>query len=109
MKTDPLIDHKRIEGIGGFSNPAIRQTIDNFISDLPSYLFMLNTLNQQKNAEGIGIILHKLKGASMTCGFTAIGKCVVEWDSQIDSFDAKSYERLRGIVDASILDWKKLT
>jgi hypothetical protein len=104
----PLIDMARINDIGGLEDPDIRRILGNFIEDLPGYLSLIELQVADKKSSTLLTTLHKLAGASRTCGFSGIDRAVSAWIALSKPFNARPLPNLRAVVEASVVDWHAL-
>jgi HPt (histidine-containing phosphotransfer) domain-containing protein len=103
-----LIDEERISEIGGLENPDIRRILTSFTSDLIGYLHLIDQQRQEKGTEELLATLHKLAGASRTCGFSGISRAVDAWTGSAKPFSPKLHADLRTVIEASIEEWHNL-
>ena len=108
MKAVQLIDSERINAIGGLGDSDIRRILENFIGDLPGYVSALENLKLQGNGPEIILTLHKLKGAALTCGFSAVAQASALWLGSSDPFNDQSQLDLQATIDATIREWRAL-
>ena len=106
MQALSSIEKKRIEDIGGIENAEVKRILDNFVSELSGYLFLLDELRAQKDGHALLETLHKLKGSSITCGFTRISQAVIQWEKAPEPFRKKLHSHLKTAVEASALEWQ---
>ncbi len=86
-------------------SPDILRILGTFIEDLSGYLFRIERLKAEKNADALVATLHKLDGASRTCGFTGINRAITAWDTLANPFNTRLHTNLRSVVEASIEEW----
>lgn len=103
-----MIDLERIEEIGGLESPDIRRILEAFIEDLRGYMSLIERLKVEKSSEALLATLHKLAGASRTCGFTGIDRAVSAWDTRANPFNAKLHLNLFAVIEASLVDWRAI-
>jgi len=108
VRKQPLIDLGRIQDIGGLESPDIRRILGSFIEDLAGYLFRIDRLKAEKDAGALVATLHKLDGASRTCGFTGINRAITAWDTLANPFNTRLHLNLRSVVEASIEEWSSI-
>lgn len=104
-RKSPLIDMARINDIGGLENPDIRRILGNFIEDLPGYLSLIELQAADRKSGALLTTLHKLAGASRTCGFIGIDRAVSAWIALPNPFNVRLLPNLRAVVEASVVDW----
>jgi len=106
--TSRLIDEGRIEEIGGLEDPEIRRILDEFTSELVGYMHLIEMqCKEQRNAE-LRVTLHKLDGASRTCGFGGISRAVDALKECPEPFDAKLNAKLQLVIKASLEEWRMM-
>lgn len=105
VRKNPLIDLARINDIGGLESPDIRRILGAFIEDLPGYLFLIERQKQDKKSVALLATLHKLAGASRTCGFTGIDRAISAWNPLANPFSTRLHQNLRKVIEASVVDW----
>jgi len=105
FKGSPIIDVERIEELGGKADPAVCQIIGSFTEDLGSYLCLLDQQRKEGLVEEIGDTLHKLLGASKTCGFVGIGLVAEVLFEPEKRLNAKLHIELRSLIEASVEYW----
>lgn len=103
-----LIDHDRIEEIGGLENPDIRRILDSFTRDLTGYLYLMDQQRAEENAVALLATLHKLAGASRTCGFSGISRVVDAWMASPKLLSSNFHTDLQSTIEASIAEWRCL-
>ena len=108
VRKSPLIDMGRIDDIGGLENPDIRRILGAFIEDLPGYLLLIERQAADKKSATLLVTLHKLAGASRTCGFSGIDRAVSAWIMLPNPFNGRLLQNLRAVVEASVVDWHEM-
>jgi HPt (histidine-containing phosphotransfer) domain-containing protein len=103
-----LIDGERIEEIGGLENPEIRSILNAFTSELVGYMHLIEMQRKQQRRAELRATLHKLDGASRTCGFSGISQAVEALKECPEPFDAKLHAKLQQAIKASLAEWHSL-
>jgi len=103
-----LIDKARINEIGGLENPDIRRILESFTNDLIGYLHLIDQQREEKSGDELLSTLHKLAGASRTCGFTGISRVLDGWTGHAKLFNSKLHADLRTVIEASIDEWQSM-
>lgn len=105
----PFLDVNHMTTMGIFSNPNIRDIIDDFATRLPAYLFVVESrMRSAATSSELRCQLIKLKGAAVSCGFVEVARVaaecladgVVPCEMRIDS--------LREVVRLSLLAWSAM-
>jgi 8-oxo-dGTP pyrophosphatase MutT (NUDIX family) len=102
----PLIDKRRIEEIGGLETPEIRQILDAFAGELVGYMHLIEMQRKEGLHAELRVTLHKLDGASRTCGFIGIGRAVEAVKGSPEPFDATLHADLQAAIRESLEEWR---
>jgi HPt (histidine-containing phosphotransfer) domain-containing protein len=103
-----LIDEDRLEEIGGLGNPEICLILDSFTRELTGYLHLIEQQQAEKSTAELLVTLHKLSGASRTCGFSGISRAVDAFTGAPKPLNSKLHADLRTVIEASIEEWHSL-
>lgn len=109
MAEEALIKKDRIDSIGGLENPRVRQILENFVEGLPGYVFLMESLKIQGDAEELREILHKIKGTARTCGFDALAQAAADWHDSPDLLTNSLDKSLQQVIYATIHEWQATT
>jgi HPt (histidine-containing phosphotransfer) domain-containing protein len=101
-----LFDAERINEIGGLGNPEIRRILDSFTGELSGYMHLIDQQREEKRTSELLVTLHKLAGASRTCGFAGISRAVDAWAGASNPLSSKLHADLRAVIEASIHEWQ---
>jgi hypothetical protein len=107
-KFGALISRTRIGEIGGLEDAAVRRIIDSFVCELPDYLDLITQKLKADSDAELLLILHKLSGASRTCGFSGISQVVDAWKSSPVLLSPAFRMSLSKVIEASHAEWRAL-
>jgi HPt (histidine-containing phosphotransfer) domain-containing protein len=107
LKSD-LIDQERIQEFGGVESPEVRGILDSFTTDLVAYMHLIDQQREEECGKELSGTLHKLAGASRTCGFVGISRAVDAWTDADLLFNLKLHRELQAVIEASIAEWRSM-
>lgn len=101
-----LIDKTRIEEIGGLESPDIRRILNEFTIDLVGFMHLIEQEWKEEKVGELLATLHKLNGASRTCGFTGVGRAADLLIASSQPLDSKLHAELQAVIEKSIKEWQ---
>lgn len=105
MPEATMIDMQRITMMGGLGNHAVRSILARFISELPQYLERLNEHESLGDRASLLATLHRMKGASRTCGFVAVAEAAGAWHEAPEHEAPALRQGLLHSIDRTIEEW----
>jgi HPt (histidine-containing phosphotransfer) domain-containing protein len=107
FKSD-LIDRERMQEFGGVESPEVRSILDSFTTELVAYMHLIDQQREEGCGKELLGTLHKLAGASRTCGFVGISRAVDAWTDADLVFNLELHRELQAVIETSIAEWRSM-